>query len=438
MRALGAYLRSLNPQLPRVVWLLQAGGLANAFGNGLVLPFILIYLHNVRGIPVWIAGLVAATNGLVALVTGPLAGAAADRFGPRRTLAAALVVMAVAASLFPLIEETWHAFVLNGLLGAGSGAFWPSQSALLTGLTPRDRRPAAFAQQRVTMNLGIGFGGLTGGLIATTSDPDSFTTLFLLDAATFLVFAVVLSRIRAPRAEHARDERGGYRGVLADRPFVGFVLLNMTFIAATIALMAEMFPVFAKNEASVSERGIGLIFFLNTVLIVVVQLPIAKLQEGRRRMTAFAIMGVVFAASWLLVLAGGLWLEAAAATAVFAAAFLVFAVAECLHGAIQGPLVSDLARPGLVGRYMALSSSSWQLAFIVGPAAGGAILDANAFALWPVAAAVCLLGAGLALRLESALPREARRTPATRLPHPTPPVPASVQAQVLGVELRTP
>ena len=44
------FLSSLNPRLPRTVQLLQLGGLMNAFGNGLVVPFLLIYLHNERGI----------------------------------------------------------------------------------------------------------------------------------------------------------------------------------------------------------------------------------------------------------------------------------------------------------------------------------------------------------------------------------------------------
>ena len=43
------YIRSLDPQLPRDVYVLQSGGLLNAFGNGIVLPFLIIYLHNVRG-----------------------------------------------------------------------------------------------------------------------------------------------------------------------------------------------------------------------------------------------------------------------------------------------------------------------------------------------------------------------------------------------------
>ena len=65
-----AYLRSLNPNLPRDVWVLQVGGLTNAYGNGIVLPFLIIYLHNVRGIPLGLAGLAAAVNSAAAFGSG--------------------------------------------------------------------------------------------------------------------------------------------------------------------------------------------------------------------------------------------------------------------------------------------------------------------------------------------------------------------------------
>src|SRR5262249_15033411 len=135
VRGFGSYIRSLNPQLPRAVWLLQAGGLGNMFGNGNVIPVLIIYLHHIRGIAPGLVDLVAAATALAAFVSGPLAGALADRVGPRRTLVGSLLVMAVAFSLFPLIRDPWHAFALNALAGFGSGAFWPSQGALLSGLT---------------------------------------------------------------------------------------------------------------------------------------------------------------------------------------------------------------------------------------------------------------------------------------------------------------
>ena len=84
------YLRSLNPQLPRSVQTLQLGGLLNALGNGLVLPFTLIYLHNERGIGLGTAGLVLGTNAAVSLVAGPIAGALVDRVGGKRMLTIAL------------------------------------------------------------------------------------------------------------------------------------------------------------------------------------------------------------------------------------------------------------------------------------------------------------------------------------------------------------
>lgn len=404
------YFSSLRPQLPRTVWILQAGSLANFFGNGIVVPFLVIYLHNVRGFSLTVAGLVVATNALVAIPTGVLGGTASDRLGARRTLAASLVVMAAAVSLFPLITEAWHAFLLNGLLGLGSGAFWPSISSLLTSFTPVHRRHAAFGLNRVTMNLGFGLGGVVGGLIAGTGGTTAFTALFLIDAATFLAFAVFLARLPAlPRVHH--EEPGSYRRVLANGAFMRFVALNVTFVAAGVVLLSELLPVFVKNEAGVGERGIGLFFLVHTAAIVVAQLPVTKWSEGRRRMAATAWMGVLWAACWLALLPLGAWLDGGPALGVLIVIALVFALGACLHGTVQGPMVVDLAEAHSLGRYMAVSSLSWQVAFVIGPAVGGAVLDAHPLALWPAAAGVLLVSSALGLLVERSIPQRALRNP---------------------------
>src|SRR4051794_32413779 len=103
-----------------------------------MLPFLVIYLHNERGIPLGIAGLVAATNSVFGFASAFLAGTLSDRIGPRRVLQIALCVMAVATSLFPLVHSAWQAFLLSALSGAGSGSFWPAQSTLVSALAPRN------------------------------------------------------------------------------------------------------------------------------------------------------------------------------------------------------------------------------------------------------------------------------------------------------------
>jgi len=409
----GAYLRSIDPRLPRSVWTMEAGGLVNAFGNGITYPFVVIYLHNVRGFSLGTAGLVLAANGAVSLLASPLAGWLSDRIGGRLTLAGALVLMAAGIASFPFVREPSHAFLAMAVVGAGNGSFWPSQSTLLAGLAPEARRHAAYALQRVSRNLGIGLGGLTGGLIATTSDPTSFTILFSIDAATFLGFIAVLPFVPDPVLPPVEEgvRPGRYRDVLRDRLLLGIVGLNVVFVSAGYAQI-ELLPAFAKNEAHVSERGIGVIFLVNTLVIVFAQLPIARVLEGRRRMPALALMTVLWATAWMIVLMGGATLEAIAAASVFALAGLVFGLGECFHGPTQGALVADLAPPRLRGRYMALSTISWEIGFVIGPATGGFVLDREPLALWPLAAGVCLFAGVGALALERGIPPGLRLTPA--------------------------
>ena len=206
-----AYLRSLDPRLPRDVYVLQAGGLLNAFGNGVVLPFLIIYLHNVRGISLGLAGLAAATQSATALASGFLAGTLSDRIGPKRVLVGALGVMTVAFALMPLIRSPWQAFAVYVVWGAGSGSFWPSQSALLAALTPhRAPLPAHTRSQRLTMNLGAAIGGVAAGLIASVAHPSSFTVLFLVNCATYVAY---MRRARArAHAGAASGTRAAARG----------------------------------------------------------------------------------------------------------------------------------------------------------------------------------------------------------------------------------
>src|SRR5207245_1296911 len=108
-------------------------------------------------------------------------------------------------------------------------------------------------------------------------------------------------------------------------------------------------------------------------------------------------MSVVWAGSLLGFDAAGYWTSGWTAAGLLAVITVVFAVGECLHGTIHLPLASDLASPRALGRYLAFSSQSWQIGWIIGPAGGGFLLQHAPYALWPVAAALQLAAAGWAL-----------------------------------------
>jgi len=240
----------------------------------------------------------------------------------------------------------------------------------------------------------------------------TFTALFLLNAVTFVGYAVVmLALVPSPVLEggHASGRPGSYREVLRHRAFVTVIGLNALFIFAGFSGF-ELLPVYAKNEAAVSETTIGVVFFVNTLVIVLAQLPIARLARGRRRMPVLGLLGVLWALAWLVVpLAGSE--TALTAALILTGAMVLFAIGECLHGAVQAPLVVDLAEPRLLGRYMALSALSWQVGFALGPAIGGWALSVSPSGVWIGAAALCALGGALAFAVEGVLPASARRTP---------------------------
>jgi MFS family permease len=321
---------------------------------------------------------------------------------------AGLAVSAAGFALYPLVREAWHAFVLALLTGGGGGTWLTMQSSVLASITPPGLRHLAFARQRVAANVGLGLGGFAGGLLVTTTRPETFTLLFALNAATFLAYGAFLVRLPAgPRASAART-RGGYRVVLRDGAFIRVLAVNAVLVAGGIALVNSLFPVHARNEAGAGEDLIGGLFLLNSLLIVTAQVPVAGALAGRRRMAGLALVGLLFASCWGLTLAAG----AVAAVALLVLAMVALSAGECVYDAVQGPLTADLAPEGLLGRYMAASGFSWQLGFIAGPGIGGALLALGPGALWPAAAMLCLAAAGYALRLERRLPGAVRLTPA--------------------------
>jgi MFS family permease len=411
-----AFRRIYVPPLPKRVWLLEGAGLLSAMGNGFVLPFLVIYLHEVRGFSLPAAGGVVSVIGAASVVVSPVSGWLVDRFDPRVLTATAVLLAAVATGSLAFSTTLSQALVLAAALGVAHGLFRPSERTLMAAIVPPESRHQLFALQGAMGNLGIGIGAVCGGLVVSTAHPDSFTVVFLADAATFLPYVPVLSLLPRIRPAAARTGRRGYSQVFRARAFLALVAIDTALVLAGDSQFSSMLPVFAKEHAGVSEHLIGLLFLVNTASIVALQLPLARLMEGRRRMPGLAALCVLWAGVWVLVLASGRATTVSLAAAGLLTAAAVFAIGECLDGAIDRPLVADLAPEDLRGRYFAVHSSSSQLGFTLGPVLGGVLLAASPNALWLSAAVVCGACAFAALALERHLPRAASRTPRAALP----------------------
>ena len=406
-RALGA---RISFGLSRELWLIEAGVFLNMLGYGAVLPFEIIYLHNGRGFSLSVAGLVVGTITGVAVVVSPTAGQLIDRFGARLTAIGAGVALAAGYGGLAFVHTPAEAFAAAACAGAGNGALSPSQTTLLTTLAAPDVRHRVTAVSRVAGNAGIGIGGALGGLVAAHGLA-GFVVLFLVNAVTYLVYVTVLAVVvrENPRREPVR---GGYRLVVRDRAFVHLALTDVAMIAIGWGVFTWLLPPFAQNDVGLSTTRIGLLLTVNALTVVVTQVPVARLAEGRRRALLMALAGALFCGACLLV--EGAEASRAAAYAILVTAVIAVGLGECLHTTALTPLVADLAPAHLRGRYMAVIGLCFWIGLAVAPTGGTALLSVSPTAAFGVAAAVALAAAVSMLRLERRLPEATRLTPRPR------------------------
>ena len=399
-----------DPGLPRQVWLLKLGVLVNFLGNGMVAPFLVIYLHFGRGIPLALAGSAVALGGITAVTSGLLAGSLSDRLGPRNTLVAAMVCNAAAYLLYTQVTAPWQAFGAGLLVGVGTGAYGPSSQNMIASMVPAENRQAAFAQNRITSVVGLGLGGTIGGLLAARG-LEGYLQLLVLDAATFLAFAAILLKLPSGRADSRAAAGASYARVLRDRAFVRLIGVNIAMVTAGIAPMLVLLPAYAKGQAHVSETAIGLIYAANTLTIVAFQLPLTRLTRGRNRMTMLRSAALIWIAGWLVCLGAGEWLSGTAAALVIGLAAVIYAIGECFYSSIMLPTTTALAPDHLRGRYLGAMALAWQSGFMIGPSVGGIVLGVFPLALPMLCILVCLLAAAGTLAVDRELGSDQRRTP---------------------------
>lgn len=410
LHSVSRLLALFNPHLPAKVWLLQFGVLINFFGNGLVAPFLVIYLHFGRGIPFPVAGSAVAIGGLTAVISGLFAGALADRIGPRNTLAAAMTLNAVAYLLYTQVTEPWQAYSVSLLVGVGTGSYGPSSQMVIASMVPAANRRAAFAQNRVTSVAGLGLGGIAGGLIAAGGLP-GYLRILELDAATFLAFGAVVLLLPSGRSAASAAARGSYRAVLRDGPFVRLAATSLAMVSAGIAPMFWLLPAYAKGELHVGEAAIGAIFAANTLTVVLAQLPLARLTQGRNPMHALRVAALIWVGCWIVCLAAAAAFSVVVAVLVIGLAAMAYAVGECLYSSIMLPTATLLAPDHLRGRYLGVMGLAWQGGFFIGPTLGGAVLGAFPPA-FPVACALgCLIAVGASTAADRSIAADARLTP---------------------------
>ncbi|HET6950521.1 MAG TPA: MFS transporter [Acidimicrobiales bacterium] len=250
-----ASLRSVfvNPALRRIELALGA----SMIGDWAFATAVTVYAYNAGGAK--LVGVWFAVRLILMAIVAPLASSLADRLPRKMVLItsdiARAVLIALAAVLVVIDAPTLSVIVISTLTGLIGCIFRPTQMAWMPSLTTKpEELTAANGASSTIESLAFFVGPAIGAtLVATTS----IETVFVLNAVTFLVSAVLVSGITpvvrdTPPAETdagddapaepggaLREMAGGFREIAHNRDLflVGSLLCAQTIVAgATIVL----------------------------------------------------------------------------------------------------------------------------------------------------------------------------------------------------------
>ncbi|MFE3993948.1 MFS transporter [Streptomyces goshikiensis] len=393
---------------------LIAASLVGSLGDGIYVPLTMLFVHALTGLSLTAIGAGLTLAGLCALAVMPAVGVAIDRFGAKRVVMGALLLRAAGFAAYPF-ADSYPAFLGVALVVAvGMWASSPGQQALIGEIAQGAERDRLLAWDRSLRNAGMGVGSLAAAGLLAFDGTAGFIAAAVALAALFALAAALVSRIPAvratPRPPTGRQE--GYRQVLADRPYLLITAANF-LIAFGYTAQAMALPVFLTRDVGLPDALAGAVFAVNTALVALLGVPIARLTlRGRRPRTA-ALGAVVFALSFAAFALLPQLVSGSRALVATLAVAVLYTVGELVHSAPAQSLSVQAAPDHLRGRYLSVYQLSWSLCRTIAPLLLGLLLEAGPWQLWAVLALMVLTGATALLRAEPALPPHATGTRAT-------------------------
>ncbi|MGL4175751.1 MAG: MFS transporter [Dermatophilaceae bacterium] len=372
-------------------------------GTGLVLPFTAIYLASVRdlgnGVAALFFGVVAASS----FATAPVAGQFVDRWSARGVCLLGTFAQGAGYLSLAFVTTEAAAVVCAVVIGVGNGLFHSAFTPVLATQLNDDNRRRGFSHRYLAMNIGLGAGAAVAAfLVERTPDIGSFQLIYVLDAVSFVPLLAAVA-VLAPRAERATGPApmagGGYGALLKTRGLLLLLVTQTLLVLVGYSQLDAVVPLVATQDMGVSAGLIGLTIAVNTVAVVVLQPTLGRLLEGRHAAGVLVSAGLTWIGANVVGLVATLAPQAAVPMLIIGFG-IVFAAGEVCFGASYHALLTEVVPSGLLGRASALSSLSWNMGSMAGPAVGlllAAALPATGY--WAACAAGLILAAATAFVL---------------------------------------
>lgn len=398
--------------------------LIDSLGTGLYQPFSLLYFQKIAQLDLPSIGGVLTIATLLTLPVNPITGSLVDRFGAKRLVVVSQILQVIGFLSYLAVRDIPLLFVTVFLVTTGNRVFYAAATTLIAEVACQGEQDRWYGFVGATQNVGLIVGSGLSGLIVTFGGPNGYRALILANVCSFLLMALALcwwrtahqsneliegpSRDRAEKlpddspCRHAPiSERGGYRVVLADRPFLVLVACNVVFALCPL-MMSLGLPIYATETLKLSTTTVGAFFAWSSLLVICTQTLTVRLLESFRRTRSLMVACLLWIAGCML------FVQAPLIPSVLLLPYLfgtvaVYTFASMIAGTMSVALAAASSRAHTLGRSMALFELAWGIAGAIAPAMFAWLNAAGPSHVWIVLMGPVLLVCPLLLWLEARL-----------------------------------
>jgi MFS family permease len=348
---------------------LWAGQAISFVGDAVSMVALVILVVQLTGSASAVGGALVAL--LLPTFASPLFGVLADRFDRRVVLVGSDLVRATLVLGLVFVRDLVLIYGLIFLMGLARTLFNPTIRAGFPSVVGEGDLTRANSLIGGTFSASVTVGPALGGLLVAAV---GVSGAFLLDAATYLISAGLLSRIPLPRPQREEEEVGVFRELRsgfsylagARVPLAVMIGVFLTVLATDLATPAEVF--LAKGTFGAGDVGYGLLVSVWGGGMVLGSALMAVLGDRLRLLPTY-FLGIFV---WALALAG----TGLSPTFVLALGMLAIAgAANGLDNVVTDTILQRQVPDAFLGRVFSVKYLGYGAGEALAYPAGGVLVD---------------------------------------------------------------
>jgi proton-dependent oligopeptide transporter, POT family len=381
--SLAPRLREIRSGFERSFWIANLTELFERLAYYATAAVLAIYLNEQLHFSSQLTGWLIGTFGLVVWFLPILGGTLADRFGFRRALMFAYLVMTVGYFLLGSLSAAWmeplrHALgdkwlVLAILLvpALGPGVVKPCVAGTTARASSENVRSLGYSIYYTIVNIGGALGPIIAWLVRKQLGLGIESVFRVAAASVFLMFWTTLFFYREPNRsgeEQVASVSAAIKNVfvvLGNRRFVAFLLISSGFY---IVFWQEFIsaPLFVRKYIN-AQADVDLLLSVDPIVVICLQILVAYLTRTMPAIRAIALGFLVTGLSWVL-------LAIHPTVPMVVASFAVLAIGEVIQASRYYEYISRLAPAGQQGVYMGYAFLPVAIGYFIAGGLGGYLL----------------------------------------------------------------